>query len=609
MNEPLPQDGPWEVERYELRAAPVHQFAANRREFVQALGAGLAVAVTFEVAQAQRGGNGEIKLSQRFEFLGNNLLVFTSKVEVGQGSRTQLTQAVAEELNWPLDKIKLVMADTESCPDDGGTAGSRTTPATVPAVRKAAAALNNYLVKLGVVKDEAAILEASRAGRNYQPFIIAELLKGKDIPAGLAAASEHVRLSPPSHWKVLGTSVAKTTGREVVTGQHKYPSDIQLPEMQYGKVLNPPSFGAKLVSIDLAPAEALDEVTVVRDGEFVGCVAKNSWQAKQAVAAIAATAKWEEVPQVSSEELFEHLKKTARPIGSGRDGPQVKSWGPFAKDVPYQNSWEFEGEYKIPYIQHAPLEPRAAVAEWQDGKLTVWTGTQQPGRVVGELKQVFRLNDDQVRVIVPDTGGGFGGKHSGEVAIEAAKLAKQAGKPVSLRWTREEEFTWAYFRPAGLIEVKARVRNGLLGMWYFTNYNAGSSALDTPYEVPNGSIRFLTTDSPLRQGSYRALASTANTFARESAMDELAEKAAVGSLEFRLSHLPDGRLKNVLLAATEKFRWQKGRSTRREYVRPCGQPPCDRRPTIPERARATEPRAPRRASTGSIPSAAPRRSR
>jgi isoquinoline 1-oxidoreductase len=176
--------------------------------------------------------------------------------------------------------------------------------------------------------------------------------------------------------------------------------------------------------------------------------------------------------------------------------------------------------------------------------------------VHGELCESFRLADNQVRVIVPDTGGGFGGKHTGEAAVEAARLAKAAGKPMHLQWTREEEFTWAYFRPAGLIEVRAGVDDsGRLVGWDFTNYNSGGSAIATPYKVPNGRTRFCEADSPLRQGSYRALASTANTFARESAMDELAELAAADPLDFRLQHLEEGRLRDVLQAAAKKFDW------------------------------------------------------
>ena len=593
MSEPLRENGPWEVERYELRAAPAYRFQTNRREFVQVVSAGAALLVSIDTAHAQRGGrrgggNGDPQLSQRFQLdPDGTVTVFTSKVEIGQGSRTQLTQAVAEELRLPLENIRLVMADTERCPDDGGTAGSRTTPATVPSVRRGAAALREFLAEiaadqLGVTRDKLTIKDGTYSDSvSGKKVTLSEIIDIADFAEKLSAAPATAEIVPVEDWQVLGKSAGKTTGHQVVTGEHKYPSDIQLPDMQYGKVLRPPSFGAKLMSIDLSPAEAMEGVTVVRDGEFIGCVAANSWQAKKSLEAISATAKWEESPGIDSRDLFDHLKKTARTSGSGRDGPQLKSWGNrigrnpgdatlSGEQVHLHEDFLVDSTYLVPYIQHAPMEPRAAVAEWKDGKLTVWIGTQQPGRVVGELKQVFRLNDDQVRVIVPDTGGGFGGKHSGEVAIEAARMAKTMGKPVSLRWTREEEFTWAYFRPAGLIRVSGSVLDGKLVSWFFSNYNSGGSAIDTPYDIVSGQTRFFPTDSPLRQGSYRALASTANTFARESAMDELAEKAGVGSLEFRVSHLKDGRLKDVLLAATEKFRWQKGRTTARRDNRGMG---------------------------------------
>ena len=124
---------------------------------------------------------------------------------------------------------------------------------------------------------------------------------------------------------------------------------------------------------------------------------------------------------------------------------------------------------------------------------------------------------------MPDTGSGYGGKHTGEAAIEAARLAKAAGKPVKLVWTREEEFTWAYFRPAGVIDVRSAVdKNGRLTAWEFHNYNSGTSAIDTLYDVPNKKIEFHPVDAPLRSGSYRGLAGTANHFARECHMDETA---------------------------------------------------------------------------------------
>jgi isoquinoline 1-oxidoreductase len=194
-----------------------------------------------------------------------------------------------------------------------------------------------------------------------------------------------------------------------------------------------------------------------------------------------------------------------------------------------------------------------------------------------------------VRVIVPDMDSGYGGKHTGEAAIEAARLAKAAGKPVKLVWTREEEFTWAYFRPGGVIEVNAGAKkDGRLTAWECHNYNSGGSSLRTPYDVPNQHTEFHAADSPLRQGSYRALAATANTFARESHMDELAYALHLDPLAFRLKNLKDARLRAVLEAAANKFGWGRtkpadghgfgiaGGTEKGSYVASCAEVSVDR---------------------------------
>jgi isoquinoline 1-oxidoreductase len=235
------------------------------------------------------------------------------------------------------------------------------------------------------------------------------------------------------------------------------------------------------------------------------------------------------------------------------------------------------------------MEPRTAVAQWENGKLNVWTGSQRPFGVRGDLAGAFRISDENVRVIVPDTGAGYGGKHTGEAAVEAARLAKGAGKPVKLVWTREEEFTWAYFRPAGVVEIKSGARkDGTLTAWEFHNYNSGASGIRTLYEVPNQLIEFHSARSPLRQGSYRALASTANVFARETHMDELAHAARMDPLEFRLKNLKDSRLRAVIEAAAKSFGWGKtkpepdhgfgigGGSEKGGYVATCAEVAVDR---------------------------------
>lgn len=224
-----------------------------------------------------------------------------------------------------------------------------------------------------------------------------------------------------------------------------------------------------------------------------------------------------------------------------------------------------ESSYNIAYIAHVPLEPRATVAEWSGGKLSVWTGTQVPFGVRSELAAAFNLPQQAVRVRVPDTGSGYGGKHSGECAIETARLAKAAGKPVKLIWTREEEFTWAYVRPEGVIKVESEAdRTGKLQNWRFTNFYSGPAGLHSPYDIPTKKEDYVSADGPLREGSYRGLASTANHFARESHIDEMAAKLGLDPLDFRLRNLSNERLRTVLRKAADQFGWakQKANSTR-----------------------------------------------
>jgi isoquinoline 1-oxidoreductase len=242
----------------------------------------------------------------------------------------------------------------------------------------------------------------------------------------------------------------------------------------------------------------------------------------------------------------------------------------------------------VAYIAHAPLEPRAALAEWNGGRLTVWTGTQRPFGVRGELAQAFGLPEQDVRVIVPDTGSAYGGKHTGEAAIEAARLARAPGRPVKLVWTREEEFSWAYLRPAGLIEIRSAARaDGTITAWEHDNYNSGSAGIQTPYEIANQRITYHPSQAPLRQGSYRALAATANHFARESHMDELAHALGRDPLHFRLQSLRDERLRAVLEAAAAAFGWRgaappghgygiAGGTEKGSYVATCAEVAVDR---------------------------------
>lgn len=544
-----------------------YEFDLSRRSFVQVLGAGLVIAAGQSTSWAQRrgdrGGARPLTVAARLH-LGNDgtITVLTGKVEMGQGSRAELTQAAAEELRVSADRIQLVMGDTSLVPDDGVTAGSRTTPATVPAVRQGAAAARQLLVGLAcqrwsvdpsavTVRDGLIVHAASQRSLTY-----ADLARSGDAAKTLAQnIPANVSVTPVSEWRVLGTSLPRPNLRDLVTGAHPFPSDLSRPGMLYGKVLRPPSCGAQLSSVDLGPAKAMPGVVAVQDGSFVGVAAPTTFLAQLALQAIAATAKWEPSPQPSSREVFDYLKQHA-------DGGEAKN--PFQTELT-QAAKTLRQTYRVAYVQHAPLEPRTALAEWSDGKLTVWTGTQAPFNYHRELAGAFRLPNDRVRVVVPDFGGGFGGKHTGEAAVEAARLAQDAGRPVLLRWTREEEFTWAYFRPAAVIEAEASLNaDGRLTSWHFININSGGAAIGTPYQTGQSRCRFVRSDSPLRQGSYRALAATANNFARECFLDELAQAAGADPLEFRLRHLQEPRLRAVLEEAAKRFGWRERVKVRSE---------------------------------------------
>lgn len=553
-----------EPEQYELVALRARvRGGLDRRDFLKTLGTGLLVIAWSKTALAQsesgrRGSAGArpprpTDLDAWLRIANDGTVIFfTGKAEVGQNIRTSLTQIVAEELPVPLASISMVMADTDLTPYDAGTFGSRTTPDMGTQLRRVAATAREAVLDMAAQRlkvDRGVLIFANgRVGQKGSGSTLGldELVAGQRLHLDV---SETVPVRKAAEWKVAGHSQAKVNGRQFVTGQHHYTSDLALAGMVFGKVLRPPSFGAKLRSVDVTAAKKMDEVMVVRDGDFVGVTAPTPFQATKALDAIQAD--WETKPQVGESELFTHLRET-----SGFNGiPET------------QSPLSLRRTYHVAYIAHAPLEPRAAVANWVDGKLTVWTGTQCPFGVRAELADAFGVPLEQARVIVPDTGSAYGGKHTGEAAIEAARLAKITGNPVKLVWTREEEFTWAYFRPSGVIDVDATLTpEGAISHWEFHNLNSGNAGIRAPYRIEQANTEFHHADSPLRQGSYRGLASTANHFARESHIDDLARLVKEEPLAFRLKNLNDPRAVAVLQAAAKAFDWKsKASSPERGY--------------------------------------------
>ena len=566
-----------EVERYELAEDPLYHFTFDRRQFLKAFSAGIALLVPMShlIAQEQEQGESGRGFGRELpQDVGawihvdeeGSIIVYTGKVEFGQNIRTSLAQAVAEELHVPIATVRLVMGDTDLTPFDMGTFGSRTTPTMAPQLRKAAAAAREMLIALAaqqwqVAPDTVRLVDARFVNHDQtKAMTLADVAKGRKL---VKTISPDVKTTPVEQWTIAGTSVPKVDARDFVTGRHKYTSDMRRDGMLYGAVVRPPKLNMTFESEGSATAD-VKNVQLVRDGNFLGLASLDQPFATRVAKSMTTRWKTSPEPQPNNATLFDYFRKNARD-GRGRPVGSVAE-GFSAADK------TLEQTYTVAYIAHAPLEPRAAIAEYVDNKLTVWTGTQRPFGVRGELAEALHIPANRIRVIVPDTGSGYGGKHSGECAIEAARLAIATKKPVKVVWTREEEFTWAYFRPAGVIDVKTGVKNdGKITAWEFHNYNSGSSGIQIKYDIANQNIQFHDTKSPLRQGSYRGLAATANHFAREVHMDELAALVKLDPIEFRLKNIKDERLRAVLQAAATRFNWQrKPTGEMRGYGVACG---------------------------------------
>jgi nicotinate dehydrogenase subunit B len=495
----------------------------TRRQALQTLSGGV-------VFQFVTQGAAGMRLGARLRIADDGAVtLLTGKVELGQGARTLLSQCVAEELRVAPAKVKVIMGDTALVPDDGGTYASLTTPLTVPVVRRAAAAARRML-------------------QTMQPGDATE----REIPI-------EVELTLPEQWKVLGKPLANVNARAIVTGALQYSTDRKLPGMLAGKVVRPEAYQAALVSFDAAAAAKLAGVVVVREGDFLGVAAPDDAAAERA--ALLVRAEWRAGKLIPAPQLPAHFKKTSvAPVANlATRYPPLLEKGDVERGLA-ESATRHEAAYTLPFIAHAPMEPRAAVASWDEKGLTVFGGSQVPFAVRAQLASAFGLEEHKVRFIACDVGTGFGGKHGPEVMLEAARLAKAAGQPVRVAWSREEEFVRSYCRPAALVEVRGGLSvDGKILAWDFRNYNSGAASLAPPYEIANYRCAYHRAASPLRQGAYRSLAAVANTFARETHVEELASLAGRDPLEFRLRNISNARLREAVTRAAERFGWGKRR--------------------------------------------------
>lgn len=541
MNPPRPRR-PWD------------RVPAEEREYFELFGPGLVAHVPARSEGSTPQGGWSPPLGGAWVHVAEDGIVraFTGKVEVGQGTRTALALLVAEELRVPLTHVQMVMGDTDLCPWDMGTFGSRSMPDAGPVLRAAARGAREALIDLashrGLGPRSALWVDrgAVRDGGRALPY--GELVRGL---RRLERVETSVTVTPAREWKVAGHPAVDTEAAGVVTGGRQFVSDLRLPGMLYGAVLFPSRYGARLRSVHVPPADGSRTVRIVQDGDFVGAVAPTPGAARRALSQV--SAEWTETPQPREQEIEEYLRHH-RHTGDAWDTARDTEGKPEA--ALGRATARVETTYRTAYLAHVPLETRAALARWDGPRVTIWLGSQTPFRAREYVARELGMAVDDVRVIVPYTGSGFGGKHGGDVAAAAARLARGAGASVMLTFSREEEFEHGYLRPMAIVDVRAgATRDGRLSGWTFHNVNAGAAALSTPYLVEDRQVDNELSDSPLPQGPYRALAANANNFARESVLDELAAELGMDPLTIRERNLDDERLLAVLHAAAGTAHW------------------------------------------------------
>jgi isoquinoline 1-oxidoreductase len=544
----------------EARNGPWHLRLAQERDYFDALGDGLVVVL----APAETESEGEDAWTTSggvWLHIGADgaVTAFTGKMEMGQDNTTALAMIVADSIGVGLDSVRMVMADTDVCPFDEGTFGSRSMPDAGKMLQAAGQVALDTLLGLAADRLEVSPSDLAPGGGEFRSRDGARAIRYSDLLAGMRRLEEAVRRparpSVAAYPRLTGRPAPSVTGVAAVTGRRPYVTDLSRPGMLHGRAVGPPAPGATLRSVDVSGARTIPGATVVEEGDFVGVVAPDIGTLDRAMAAIRVD--WEVPAGPLQAELDEHLR--THPFEQdGWDG----NFGQEEGDVEAALAGaavQVTATYTAAFVAHVPLETRAAVAEWAGERVTVWTATQAPFWAREELAGALGVTEDRVRVIVPPAGGGFGGKHAAGAGLAAARLARAVGRPVKVRWRHTEEFAWGHARPAAVIDVRcSAAADCTITGWEFRNVNSGRSAIAPPYRIANKRLSYQPAVPPLRQDSYRALAATANTFARESAVDELAHAIGADPLAFRLANVDDDRLAAALRAASERAGWGRG---------------------------------------------------
>jgi CO/xanthine dehydrogenase Mo-binding subunit len=513
--------------------------------------------------------------------------ILTGKAELGQGLKTALLQVAAEELKVSLDRLSLVTADTARTPNEGYTAASHSMQDSGTAIRHAAAQAREILV--GEAARRLGVAVTSLQVRNGEVFGPADMRLGygelvRDQLLSVYAKQTSL-LTSPADFTVMNQPVPRIDIPAKVTGGSAYVQDLRLEGMLHGRVVRPPSYEATLRDCDVAVVERMTGVVkVVRDGNFLGVIADGEWTAVQAMRTLAATTSWIERQALpDSSDLPAALMKlpsqdtTIHDTGSpGKPGILV------------------EGLFSRPYLTHGSIGPSCAIAQFEDGKLTVWTHTQGVFFLRDAIAGMLRMPAENVRCIHAEGSGCYGHNGADDAAADAAMLAlAMPGRPVRVQLMREQEHAWDPFGPGMVVKLRATVgADGTIADWHQEVWSqshmmrpgppgtliaarlksdafppAPPVALAQPegggdrnavplYAIPNSKVisHFLP-DMQLRGSSMRSLGGFLNVLSIESVLDELAARSDQDPVAFRLRHTADPRVRKVIETAASRFGW------------------------------------------------------
>jgi nicotinate dehydrogenase subunit B len=582
----------------------------SRRQFVKGAGA---LVVGFSLF-----GEASRLLSQSESFFANDpeataldswlsiapdgtVTVFTSKVDLGTGVVTALSQIVAEELDVPFHKIHMETGDTSNTIDQAATVGSRTIERGGPQLRQAAAAARQQLLALASSSLEAPIENlvvtngvVSVANNPAKKISYGNLIGGRHFNLKIAATgtgwdmivAPDAKAKEHKDYKIVGTSVARVDLPPKFTGEFVYTPDVRVPGMLHGRVVRPAVVNSKPTGVDESSiANIPGIVKVVQEGNFVGVVAQTEWAAIQGAKALQVTwsAPGTKLP-ANRAELDAYLTNTK----SFRERAVANKGNPDTA-LP-QASKTFEATYRWPFQLHGMIGPSCAVADLSGDKVTIWAGSQGTFNTRKQVADMLGLPEKNVRVIYRESAGCYGRLSPDDVPQDAALMSRAVGKPVRVQWSREDEHGWEPKGPAQLMSAKAGVDSqGNLVAWDFLDRSLpwtttgmvllasrqigmkpkaqgnpnGTDGGGEIYSIENqrvvaAAIPWLHPDpTPLRTSNLRAPGDLARSFASESFFDEVASGVGVDPVKFRLKYLAGNkRPTDVLLAATQKAGWK-----------------------------------------------------